>query len=257
MTRPSFLSKKMSFKVPSSWSVLSQMQLRYIIKLYSIYDGKENAMSHIKTAALFRFMGVDIDSEQEDGILCKQPATKKEFLLDPEFLPWMIREMDWLEHPELMTDRVETLHGFHAVDFKLRNVMFGKYLITENYFQGWLASSELANVGQMFRILYQVPEDRKKVPLTTFDFTAVILWWSAVKTLFGQMFPHFLKPGEGGEGEQATQAEVFNAQVRLLTKGDVTKEDEILNHTTTLRALTELDAQAREAEELDRMTKKK
>ena len=41
----------------------------------------------------------------------------------------------------------------------------------------------------------------------------------------------------------------MNAQIRALTKGDVTKEQQVLA-LDTLRALTELDAQAREYEEL-------
>ena len=41
----------------------------------------------------------------------------------------------------------------------------------------------------------------------------------------------------------------MNAQIRALTKGDITKEKEVLN-MDTWRALFELDAQAKEAQEL-------
>jgi uncharacterized protein YbjQ (UPF0145 family) len=41
----------------------------------------------------------------------------------------------------------------------------------------------------------------------------------------------------------------MNAQIRALTKGDITKEQEILN-MDTWRALTELNAQAREYQEI-------
>lgn len=43
----------------------------------------------------------------------------------------------------------------------------------------------------------------------------------------------------------------MNAQIRALTKGDITKEKEVL-HLDTWRALTELDALAKEAEEFNR-----
>ena len=43
----------------------------------------------------------------------------------------------------------------------------------------------------------------------------------------------------------------MNAQIRALTKGDITKERDILN-MDTWRALTELDALAREYEEINR-----
>lgn len=50
-------------------------------------------------------------------------------------------------------------------------------------------------------------------------------------------------------GEQVTEA--MNAQIRALTKGDITKEKEVLA-MDCWRALTELNAQAKEYEELNR-----
>jgi uncharacterized protein YbjQ (UPF0145 family) len=46
--------------------------------------------------------------------------------------------------------------------------------------------------------------------------------------------------------------EAMNAQIRALTKGDITKEKEILA-LDTWRALTELDAQAREYDEMKKI----
>ena len=48
--------------------------------------------------------------------------------------------------------------------------------------------------------------------------------------------------------------EAMDAQIRALTKGDVTKEAEVLQ-LDTWRALTELNAQAKEYEELRRNNK--
>ena len=44
-------------------------------------------------------------------------------------------------------------------------------------------------------------------------------------------------------------------QIRALTKGDVTKEEQVLA-TDTVRALTELDTMAREYQELQKEMKK-
>ena len=46
----------------------------------------------------------------------------------------------------------------------------------------------------------------------------------------------------------------MDTQIRALTKGDITKEREVLQMDVH-RALTELDAQAKEYEELKRETK--
>ncbi|MDE7136070.1 MAG: hypothetical protein K2N91_05515, partial [Muribaculaceae bacterium] len=67
------------------------------------------------------------------------------------------------------------------------------------------------------------------------------------------LFPNFFKKvGDESELEPPTYDELrrnIDAQIRALTKGDVTKEKEILA-LDALRALTELDAQAREYDEI-------
>lgn len=78
----------------------------------------------------------------------------------------------------------------------------------------------------------------------------------ALKDLFARQFPEFFQPaGSASDGNLlgTTPSSVeasMNAQIRALTKGDVTKEAEVLA-LDTWRALTELNAQAREYKELN------
>lgn len=58
-----------------------------------------------------------------------------------------------------------------------------------------------------------------------------------------------------GESEHVNFIELYNVQLRALTGGDPTKEKEVLS-LNCWRALTELDAKAREAEELEKIRKK-
>ena len=58
----------------------------------------------------------------------------------------------------------------------------------------------------------------------------------------------------GGASLAIHLQEAMDAQIRALTKGDVTKEAEVLQ-LDTWRALTELNAQAKEYEELRRNNK--
>ena len=67
-------------------------------------------------------------------------------------------------------------------------------------------------------------------------------------------FPHFFRKRESADGEPPTEVhfiDLYNAQMRALTGGDVTKEKTVLA-LDCWRALTELEAKAREAEELER-----
>lgn len=252
----SLLCEKMSFTVPTGWSELTQQQLRKIISLYTLYDERENGKEMIQLASLFYFMGIRVDGEQNEGILCYKPESGETFFLDPELLPDMVKQVEWVSHPEQITIRMEELHGCKAVAFDLRDLPFGKYLECENYYQAWVASHKFPALGEMLSRLYIVPEGRK-IACTLFDSYSVALWWMGVKSLYGRFYPHLFKEpsGEGVEINQENQLEMMDAQIRMLTKGDVTKENEILNHTYTRRALTELDAQAREAEEIKKMMK--
>lgn len=85
---------------------------------------------------------------------------------------------------------------------------------------------------------------------------AIFYWFAALKDTFSRKFPDFFQPigaATGGNllGSSAPSVEdAMNAQIRALTKGDVTKEKEVLAFDTH-RALTELNAQAREYKELN------
>lgn len=85
---------------------------------------------------------------------------------------------------------------------------------------------------------------------------SIFYWFAALKDTFSRKFPDFFQPisaATGGNllGSAAPSVEdAMNAQIRALTKGDVTKEKEVLA-LDTHRALTELNAQAREYKELN------
>ena len=77
-----------------------------------------------------------------------------------------------------------------------------------------------------------------------------------MKQLFAQRFPNFFVPAPVDESKEEDEHALYNRlryarnmQIRALTKGDITKEKEIYG-MDTWRALTELDAQAQEYNEL-------
>lgn len=84
---------------------------------------------------------------------------------------------------------------------------------------------------------------------------SVFYWFAALKQLltrnFSNLFGEQQEDGNMlGNASLAKQlADAMNAQIRALTKGDVTKEKEVLA-LDTWRALTELDAQVKEYNEL-------
>ena len=80
------------------------------------------------------------------------------------------------------------------------------------------------------------------------------LWYAHVKDVFARLFPDLFKKAADGErgATYVDMRQVTDAQLRLLTDGDVTKEDAV-RQVDCKRALTELNAKAAEA----RRTKEK
>lgn len=197
--------------------------------------------------------GLKIKRWKEEVWECTVPTGEKKprkFTLDPELLPGLLEGLKWLEEPGGEPVRLDTLHGVAALPAKLHGVAFTTYLQCENCYQGILQSQKEEAVEHLGRLLY--PGLTKG--LDTSEQLMVIQWWAQVKTMFSGQFPNFFKPSECGNAPDMT--EVMNNQIRALTGGDVTKEEEILN-IDTWRALTELDAKANEAEEFNRKMKKK
>lgn len=87
---------------------------------------------------------------------------------------------------------------------------------------------------------------------------------AALKQYFAQLFNNFYQPAPTNNGGSLgdEQTDLFrqlrdstNAQIRAFTGGDITKEATIMK-MDTWRALTELDAKAKEAEEYRKAIKK-
>lgn len=249
----------MSFTVPTAWDELTQEQLRDVLSLLWIcgdYPGWEN---RVKVAAFLRFTGLEVVRKTDQGWLCRERRTRKVFLLDPDLLPALMKTVEWVCHTETINVRIERVDVYTPVDFELQEMMFGEYLEAEGFFQSYLQGRKEQSLVGLARRLYRIPEDCDVPELKEEVLLGAFLWFSAAKQILGREFPHFLKPAAGAP-EPVTRESLIGsmrAQMRLLTKGDVTKEHDIRNNVDTWTAMAELDALAQEAEEIERKYGKK
>lgn len=161
----------------------------------------------------------------------------------------MIRQLEFVDGYENFDVRLESIGTFKAVDGLLHGVRFVDYLNMEKYYQGYLATKEKKYAVGLARLLYGGPG-------TPADFTDIddaemmccVMWFSYVKKMFSKFFRHFFKPAPMSQGKTVDWMEQMNAQIRALTDGDITKEQAVFDKDCW-RALTELDAKARETEE--------
>lgn len=261
MIRATFSAKenKLSFGLPESWQELSQRELAMVFRTLERNPEPEQA----KLAVLLHLTGMEISYREIGAWRCKVRAHSEgqdstiSFLVDREKMAWMIEQLDWLTTPGIMPVRLHEVisHGWSrvtALPAEMHGVKFSTYLIAENCFQGVMISKTDEAVQQLAVTLY--PGLKRK--LDKWEQLMVIQWWAQVKGMFADLFPHFFKPsGDAVGGDTTDMRSVMDNQIRALTGGDITKEKEVLD-MDTWRALTELDAKAKEAEEFKKSMKK-
>ena len=235
--------------VPTSWEKLSEKQLRYVFGL--IAHGF--AMQQIKTYCLFRWSGMDVMQKYGNKWWCKHG--KKEFLLTIAQVNAAVKSMDWLDSLPASPVRLKRIGKYRAVAADFQEVPFETFIICDNLYQGYLATKQDEILDQMAVHLYGSPN----VKPSPKERVCIFYWFASLKEMFARQFKHFFRPvtaDNGGNmiGLEKSQYELLNesvnAQIRALTKGDVTKEQQVLS-LDTWRALTELDAQAKEYEEFN------
>ena len=231
---------RIDITVPTGWRELNQEQLHYACWLLS---SGHYTPDQIKSLCLIRW-----------GKLTQAQLD----VLKPEQIAAFLPIMDWLlsipESPVCM-EKIQGHEAQENTDFQ--GLRFEDYLIIEAQYQGYLRHKDIAFLNDISRILYG-----KRLELSAPEAYSVFLWVASVKQLFASRFPHFFVPAPVDEDKDEGDAAVFeklrsarNMQIRALTKGDITKEKEIYG-MDVWRALTELDAQAEEYNELKRIQQK-
>ncbi len=234
----------LNFSFPKSWSELTQKQLKCVLVFLSAYSS-DYALVRI----VCFFANLIIVRRQESGnyhcILIGGDRQDSIDLSVDEFTA-MCDALEWVLEPG--NTPVLLTEGRKSIDAMLHGVPFETYIMLENLYQGFLMSKNKDAVVRMADIIFE--EDVAAVqPHERFG---IVQWFTQVKSLFAREFPDFFRPLSGAP---ASVKEAMNAQIRALTGGDVTKEQEVLA-IDTWRALEELNAKAREAEEFKKSMKK-
>lgn len=238
-------SQTLNIELPNSWAELADKQLCYVYKLIaSDFDVNE-----VKTLCLLRWAGIKIKARVEDfAALCRFDG--REYIISVEALAAALGYLDWLDDVPSSPVRPAKVGRHRALPADLQGVTFETYMAVDNLYQGYLYLKKDNLLDELASILYP----GILTPLAPWARIAVFYWVASLKIFFAAKWPDFLSPISDGNllGSSPTNAveEAMNAQIRALTKGDVTREAEVLA-LDTWRALTELNAQAKEYKQLN------
>ena len=236
--------------VPKSWEDLSQEQLKYYFFVLTMC----RSAAEVKTYCLCRWSGLEVLYPYGDGFMCRHE--EREFVLQPLQVAAAIQSLDWTDTLPTSPVRLERIGKYRALPADFQEVPFEKFIICDNLYQGYLSAKDDQLLDDLARVLYQ----SAKVSPDAAQRIGVFYWFATLKEMFARQFKHFFQPlsaqSDGNMFDQSrSQYEIIyhavNAQIRALTKGDVTKEKEVLA-IDTWRALTELDALAKEYEDFNK-----
>lgn len=261
-----------NFIVPQGWQELDDKQLRFVYELIA----KEYATDEIKTICFLRWSGTKVIGKQPNGTyllrkgraMCKEerstsisslltrpssllPFTSYLFEATPLTLAELLPHLAWLGSLPPAPIRLSKINRRQALPADFEGVPFETYIICDNLYQGYLATQDDALLDQLGAMLYG-----KAMRFQPCERISIFYWFAALKTALSKKYADFFQPlatNPDGNllGSSAPSVEdAMNAQIRALTKGDITKETEVLA-LDTHRALTELNAQAREYKELN------
>ena len=236
--------------VPTGWDQLDNTQLRYVFGLLA----QGFPSPQVKTYCLFRWTGMRVMHKYGKGWWCK--FADDEFVIMSPQVNAAIAALNWIDDLPAKPVRISHIGKHRALAADFQEVPFETFIICDNLYQGYLSAKAEQLLDDLARVLYQ----SAKVTPTEAERVSVFYWFASLKEMFARQFKHFFQPlavqDDGNMFNQGqSQFDIFyravNAQIRALTKGDVTKEKEVLA-IDTWRALTELDALAKEYEDFNK-----
>lgn len=247
-TAPATGSDIIHIKLPQSWQMMTQKQLTTFYRILSQHFPLEEAKVH----CFMIFSGIRVITRIDDMIFFCSHG-KRKFMLNTVDVTCAAKTLDFLLDIPAVPIRLERVGKYFAYPADFSGVPFKIWLSLENFYQGYLATEDNQLLLQMAKLMYHNDD------FTCEDYVliSVFYWFSSLKRYFSIRFSHFFQPfDESCCLEQKTVAQrlqdSMDSQIRALTKGDVTREAAVLD-TDTLRALTELNALAKEYEELQKM----
>lgn len=258
--------------LPLSWSSLSQSQLYYAFVALAGAGADNNGWINAATRCVQRWGGFRIICPYGRNYLVsirrknrrrksaartgksggsKSGGSKSkphDYIMDSDEFTFAILQLRWLSEIPDAPVRLDTIDGAVAMPDDPTEVMtFAQWLACENFWQGYQATRDNSMLREMAAILYS----KDNITLTPAHTLSIFYWWAAIKEMLSARFPNFLKPAPAASQDTPDLRAITDSQIRALTKGDISKESQILSMTAS-RALTELDAQAREFDELNK-----
>ena len=242
------MSQIIDITVPTCWQQLSDKQIRFVFKLLN----GNLSLPQVKALCLLKWAKMKI--LRREGSIFIVKYNKQKFPVSALQITEVSQSMEWLGDFPVYPVRLSRIGLHRPLTADFQGVPFGTFLALDNLYQGYLQTRKHDIAMEMAKIMYQSGHIRH---LSKVEETNVFYWFTSIKRYFASMFTHFFQQTEDDSlaPKAVTLAYLqnnMNTQIRALTGGDITKEKEVLE-MDCLRALTELNAKAKDYEELEKI----
>lgn len=237
----------LNIDIPGPWQHLSDRDLRLVFQLLSMeLSSVEVKMHFLMKTARMKVIG-------REGALFIIKVAGREYAISPQGIAETLSLLDWLDGVPGYPTRLSRIGRHKALSADFEGVAFEKFLMLDNLYSGYLHTRREELLRRMAKILYDAPHIR----ISRLEGVSVFYWFASLKQYLANTFRHFFSSSDS----QSEYADIgralmdsMNAQIRALTGGDITKEQSVLA-MDTWRALTELDAKAKDYEDMQKELK--
>ena len=271
-------SDRLDLTIPAGWSDVTPRQFKAICGLLAadIWPESLGTLLFLRLAGL-RYIGRHdarhgIYEHRPSGVEGKARKRSQIRIISDEMLTSALDTIEWIFKPDdTLLTRPDLLRAVHrsAIPPDLRTLRFADWIAIDTSFTAIIEQSR--RPGPVPGLQPGSPPSKAlaerlwpKMParsLTHWKQTAAILWMTAVKCRLQKQYPHlYAQPDQSDTAEifptgPQSRREAIQAQIRALTKGDITLEEKVLA-APMHRALAELDQLAREFQELQKIKTK-
>lgn len=244
-----------NFSLPENWFDLSK-NTRWTSVLFELLSNTEIPVSHVPVLFAFRVNNIKV-LDYTPSIGAAVIKMRGIYQICSVELSPVISSLEWITEIPDIPVRLDPPKGRSSVRPDLADIDFQTYLTLENLYQGFLHTKDDALLKRMGAILYprkfySMRHLRKQHIFSCF------FWFTSFKAYASKRWSDFFISSSGSNSlanPAAVLRETVDAQIRALTKGDISKEKTILS-LPCHRALTELNALARESAEIKNKLKK-
>ncbi len=246
--------------IPRDYTEMTDKQIRYVAAL-NIYGMSEK---DIWRRCFIKFTGVKPIIGYADKYILAKKGLKGFFSWSIHEMNYFIKKMSWITS-DFSGIRPLKINGLHPCDELMRDAKLLQYINAENHYQAYIFTKDKNELLMLTATLYQsgtnysqkkTQKIARKIRNKEIEQFTCLCWMHGIKKEFSTKWPYLFQKDKKNEFENPdfeivppNMELIIRNQIRMLSKGDVTKETQVLA-SLTHSALDELNQQCFEYEKL-------